>query len=175
MPLKKILNLGCGRVHRPDAVNVDAVPSVGADIVHDLNLTPWPFPDGWFKEVHANDVIEHLHDTVTTMKEIHRVCENGAVVRLTVPHFSSVGAFVDPTHRRFFAAGTFDYFKEGHHLNYYGGGTYEVRNLQIVFWHTPLNKVVWRLANRYREAYERRWAWLFPARFLYVELGVIKR
>ena len=33
---------------------------------------------------------------------------------------------------------------------------------------------VWRLANRFPAAYERRGAWIFPAWFLYVELEVVK-
>jgi hypothetical protein len=33
---------------------------------------------------------------------------------------------------------------------------------------------VWRLANRYPAAYERRWAWIFPAWYLYFELEVDK-
>jgi SAM-dependent methyltransferase len=169
-----ILNLGCGQVRRPDAINLDVVESVNADVVHDLNRRPWPFPDGSFTEVHANDVLEHLHDTVETMRELHRVCRDGAIVNLTVPHFSSVGAFVDPTHRRFFAAGTFDYFKEGHHLAYYGAGAYRVKKLQIVFWQSLVNKLVWRLANRFPEGYEKRWAWLFPARFIFAQLEVVK-
>ena len=39
---------------------------------------------------------------------------------------------------------------------------------------TLVNKLVWRLANRYPEAYERRWAWVFPAFFLSFELEVVK-
>jgi SAM-dependent methyltransferase len=170
----EVLNLGCGRVPIKGAVNLDAVEGLGADVVHDLNVLPWPFAAGRFREIHANDVIEHLHDTVATMAEIHRVSRPGAIVHLTVPHFSSVGAFIDPTHRRFFAAGTFDYFTDGHQLDYYGGGSFRIRELQILFWETPLNKLVWRLANRYREAYERRFAWLFPARFIYAKLEVVK-
>ena len=37
---------------------------VGADVVHDLNSMPWPFGNDTFDEVHAYDVIEHLHDVV---------------------------------------------------------------------------------------------------------------
>jgi SAM-dependent methyltransferase len=170
----EILNIGCGRVPVEGAINVDLVPGVNADVVHDLNVKPWPFASDHFREIHAKDVIEHLHDTVSTMAEIHRVCRDGAVVHITVPHFSSVGAFIDPTHRRFFAAGTFNYFEEGHQLSYYGGGAFRIRQLRIIFPQTLLNKLVWRVAERYRDAYERRWAWLFPALFIYAELEVVK-
>jgi SAM-dependent methyltransferase len=170
----EVLNIGCGRVPVENAINVDLVPSVNADVVHDLNVRPWPFEDDRFAKVHARDVIEHLHDTVATMAEIHRVCRHGALVDITVPHFSAVGAFMDPTHRRFFAAGTFDYFAEGHHLSYYGSGAFRIRQLRIVFPPSTLNKIVWRLAERYRDAYERRFAWLFPASFIHAQLEVVK-
>jgi hypothetical protein len=37
-----------------------------------------------------------------------------------------------------------------------------------------VNKLVWRLARRAPAAYERRYAWMFPAWFLSFELVVIK-
>jgi hypothetical protein len=33
---------------------------------------------------------------------------------------------------------------------------------------------VFQLANRWPHEYERRWAWMFPAWFLYYELEVVK-
>ena len=44
------LNIGCGRVHRQGAVNLDISPDVGADVVHDLNCLPWPFEAGQFEQ-----------------------------------------------------------------------------------------------------------------------------
>src|SRR5437870_4036144 len=94
----EVLNLGCGRKRMEHAINLDMVPDTHPDIVHDLNLTPWPFADNTFKSIHAWDVIEHLDDTVRTMEEIHRISRNGAHIHVTVPHFSSSNAFTDPTH-----------------------------------------------------------------------------
>ena len=37
-----------------------------------------------------------------------------------------------------------------------------------------VNRVIFRLANRWPQEYERRWAWMFPAWFLYVELEALK-
>ena len=39
---------------------------------------------------------------------------------------------------------------------------------------SAVNTLIWRLANRFPVRYERRWAWLFPAWFLYFELEVVK-
>ncbi len=44
------------------------------------------------------------------MKEIHRVCINGAIVWIRVPHVDGPGAFQDPTHNKFFNDLTFLYF-----------------------------------------------------------------
>lgn len=167
----QILNLGCGLKRMPEAVNVDMTDATHPDVVHNLNQRPWPFEANQFSAVYASDVIEHLDDTVATMEEIHRVCERGAIVHINVPHFSSPGAFTDPTHRRYFGALTFDYFAEGH---FYSECSFRTRHKQLIFQPTRINKLVWRLANRYLVAYEQRWAWIFPAYFLYVELEVIK-
>lgn len=170
-----ILNLGCGRKRLQNAINVDLVMEVKPDVVHDLNQTPWPFDENEFAEVYANDVIEHCSDIVVIMDEIHRVCRDGAIVRITTPHFSSANAFTDPTHRHFFSYFSFDYFTGEHEFDFYSDRRFRRRKSQIFFHPTLVNKVVWRLANRYPHAYEHRWAWLFPAWFLSFELEVVKR
>lgn len=171
---RRKLCLGSGLKKQPDAVNVDMVSSTAPDIVHDLNRSPWPLPDNWFDECHAYDVIEHLDNIVTTMEEIHRVCRNGAVVRITVPHFSCANAFTDPTHRHYFSAFSLNYFTGEHQFSFYSDRHFRRKANQILFATTWLNKVVHRLANRFAGEYERRWAWMFPAWFIYFELEVIK-
>ena len=171
---RRVLNLGSGRRKIPGAVNVDVSSEVGADLVHDLAVVPWPLQADTFQEVHAQDVIEHLSETVQVMEEIHRVCRNGARVHVTVPHFSSGNAYTDPTHRRLFGYFSFDYFDETHVFGFYSAARFRRTRAQIVFYPTLLNKLVRRLANRWPLAYERRWAWIFPAWFLSIELEVVK-
>jgi SAM-dependent methyltransferase len=172
--LSDVLNLGCGRKHVEDAVNLDVTPETNPDVVHDLDLRPWPLPEGHFREVWAHDVVEHLGDVVATFEEIHRVCRDGAAVHVTVPHFSSGNAYTDPTHRHFFGYFTLDCLTEGAELSFYTRARFRLRRRSIIFYPTLLNKLVWRLANRYPAAYERRWAWVFPAFFLSFELEVVK-
>jgi predicted SAM-dependent methyltransferase len=171
---KTVLNLGCGRKHIAGAVNVDAVASTEPDVVHDLNRRPWPLADDRFSEVHAYDVIEHLDDVVKTMEEIHRVCRDHAVVRITVPHFSSANAYTDPTHRHYFGSRTFHYVTGEHDFSFYTQARFARRASEIIFHPSLQNKLVRRLAKRYPDAYERQWAWIFPAWFLYFELEVLK-
>ena len=171
---RRVLNLGCGRKRVEGAVNVDAVESVAPDVLCDLNRRPWPFPADHFDEVLAYDVVEHLEDVMRTFEEVHRVARDGAVVRVTVPHFSSGNAYVDPTHRHFFGYQTLDYLTDAGEFSFYTRARFRIRHRQIIFWPTLVNKVVWRLANRYPVWYELRWAWVFPALFLTFELEVVK-
>lgn len=172
--MNKILNIGCGRKRIDGAVNLDISEGVGADVVHDLNRFPWPLPSDHFREVLAYDVIEHLPDVVPVMEEIYRVCRAGAHVHITVPHFSSANAFTDPTHRHQFSCFSFDYFGADHALSFYSRARFTRSRAQIVFYPTPVNKLVHRLANRRPAEYERRWAWMFPAWFLSIDLEARK-
>ena len=169
-----VLNLGCGRKHRPEAVNLDRTEASSPDVVHDLDVRPWPFADGRFERVYAFDVIEHLADVVAAMEELHRVCRDGAAIEITVPHFSSGNAFTDPTHRHFFSRFSFDYFDPTHEFGFYSAARFSVVRSNLIFEPTLMNRVVGRLANRYPKRYEARWAWMFPAWFLSVELRVVK-
>lgn len=171
---RTVLNLGCGRKHRPDAVNVDVTARTNPDLVHDLNVRPWPFPSDRFDLILAQDVVEHLDDVVAVMEEMHRVCRAGGVVEIVVPHFSSSNAFTDPSHRRFFSRFSFDYFAEDHALAFYSTARFKVLTANLIFQPTLANKVVHRLANRFPRAYEQRWAWIFPAWFVYAKLQAVK-
>lgn len=170
----RILNLGSGRKVVAGAVNIDRAPDLGADVIHDLDKFPWPLPSNHFHEVLANDVIEHLGNVMEVFTEIHRICGDGAVVRLTVPHFTCANSFTDPTHRHHFGFFSFDYLTGDNELSYYSSVRFRKRSVQLIFYPSMVNKIVWRLANRYPEAWERRWAWIFPAWFLNVELEVVK-
>jgi len=170
----RILNLGSGRKQHEGAFNVDLVPDTNPQLVWDLNSLPWPLPDDHFQEVLAYDVIEHLDNLVAVMEEIHRVCAPGAVVRITLPHYSCANAFTDPTHRHYFSWFSFHYFTGENQWTFYTQRRFKRRSSTIHFYPSLVNKLVWRLANRYPERYERAWAWIFPAHFLSFELEVVK-
>jgi hypothetical protein len=82
------LNLGCGEFKKEGYINLDNSPQTKPDIVHDLNLIPYPFPDNSMERVFAEHVLEHLDRPFAVMKEIHRICQPGAIVEIKVPHFS---------------------------------------------------------------------------------------
>lgn len=171
---RDVLNLGSGHKKLPGAINLDITDRTSPDVVHDLDLRPWPFPDDTFREIHAYDVLEHLRDVIATLEEIHRISKPGARVLITVPHFSSANAFTDPTHKRFFGVDSFSYVTGENAHDFYSGRRFRERSRQLVFHPSLVNKLVWRLANRFPRQYEQRWAWIFPAWFLSVELEVVK-
>jgi SAM-dependent methyltransferase len=168
------LNIGCGQKRLPDCVNLDISANVGADVVHNLDKTPWPFAADSFDEVHAYDVLEHVENVVSALEEIHRISRPGAVLHATVPHFSSANAFTDVTHRHWFGWRSFEPFDSSHQLAHYSNARFRRRYSRISFEHSIVNHAVFRLANRWPHEYERRWAWMFPAWFLYFQLEVVK-
>jgi cyclopropane fatty-acyl-phospholipid synthase-like methyltransferase len=94
-------------------VNVDAVKQDGVDVVHDLDVGPWPFDDGAVKQIQAIDVFEHVAEPVLFMTESHRVLEPGGMLIIKAPHYKCRDAFTDPTHRRFPTEYTWDYWIPG--------------------------------------------------------------
>jgi len=103
------LNLGCGNEKIAGFTGIDISPVFKPDVVHDL-IKGIPYQDSSVDEIRANHCIEHLSDTIFIMNEIWRVCKNGAIVNIIVPHQSSRMAFADPTHKRIFNEESFKYF-----------------------------------------------------------------
>ena len=95
----RILDLGCGARKLPSAFGVDILPSIGVDVVHDLNQFPYPFADGSFDAVILYHVIEHLSDVPRTVVEAHRILRPGGQVWIATPHFTDAHSWVDPSHR----------------------------------------------------------------------------
>jgi predicted SAM-dependent methyltransferase len=107
---QKILDLGCGKKKRDGAIGVDISDRHGADIIHDLNIFPYPFLDDEFEEIYLDNVLEHLENPLKVIEEIYRICKYGGVVKIIVPYFRSNWAFIDPTHKHFFTVNSMDYF-----------------------------------------------------------------
>lgn len=113
------LNLGCGDQFLDGYINCDMLPNVKTDKVFDLEKFPYPFADNFADEVLMDNVLEHLHDIVSTMREIHRILKPGGVVKIIVPYGKADRAIQDPTHVHFFTEKSMNYFTEGYHFDYY--------------------------------------------------------
>ena len=103
----KKLNLGSGKDYLEGYVNVDNNSRSRADIVHDLNLYPYPFSDNEFDEVLASHLIEHLNDPLDFLQEIYRITKRGAKIIIKCPHFSC--NWFHPRHRSAISTKLFDF------------------------------------------------------------------
>jgi SAM-dependent methyltransferase len=100
---EKVLDLG-GGVHKvPGSICVDFDPRCGADVAHDLDSMPYPFQENSIDAIYMNHCIEHLKDPKGTLEECVRIARTGAVIYITVPHFTNGASFGDITHRRYFS------------------------------------------------------------------------
>jgi len=151
------LHLGCGKSKLPSFIGLDLAPLDGVDVVHDLNVFPWPFADDSVAELVMTNLLEHLPDTVRAMEEVWRVCRHGATVMIEVPYYNSAGAFRDPTHLKFFTEESFDYFTpDGEtflsHYNYYSKARFHVvsvQPLQRQCFNMLPRRVQWFLAHHF--------------------------
>ncbi|MBO89251.1 MAG: hypothetical protein CMP14_06990 [Rickettsiales bacterium] len=98
------LNLGCGNHKIDNFINVDKFVHCEPDEVVDLESFPWPWIDNSADEVVMSHILEHLgQDTnvyFAIIKELYRVCCDGAEVRIAVPHPRHDDFLNDPTHVR---------------------------------------------------------------------------
>ena len=96
------LNMGCGENPKKGYINVDKYGE--PDVLHDLELFPWPWDDSSVNEIVLNHVLEHLgQDTdiyLNIIKEIYRVCKDQAIIHIAVPHPRHDDFINDPTHVR---------------------------------------------------------------------------
>src|SRR4029079_9092635 len=103
----------------------------GVDVVRDIERHGLPFSDSTVTHVWSSHFLEHVHNLVFVMNEIHRVCCDDALVELSVPTLLGPWAAADPTHVRLFNARTFQYFeKDGVAPNVHEGSpTHDYANI----------------------------------------------
>ncbi|RCK78597.1 MAG: hypothetical protein OZSIB_1319 [Candidatus Ozemobacter sibiricus] len=167
----------------PGSLGLDLLPWTQADIIHDLNQFPYPFPDSTFEGVHADNVLEHLERPIRVMEEIHRITKPGARIEIIVPYFRSKYAFTDPTHRTFFGIDSFAYFDPTHPTSQqypYTQARFAIEkrvfNEGMTFTGPMrfLIHAVTRFANRWPQRYEYFLGHLFPLDQLTFVLRTIK-
>ena len=121
---KRRLDLACGNNKRAGFIGVDrSREETQADVAHDLEVYPWPFPDSYADEVYCSHFIEHVSDLVAFINELWRILKPGSAATFVAPYYTSVWAIQDPTHKRFIAEQTFLYFdrdwREANRLSHY--------------------------------------------------------
>lgn len=104
---KRVKVLGpAGRKTFDNLTTLDIEPSHKPDIVHDLNVCPWPLEDNSFNEVHAYEVLEHLgrqgdyRSWFAHFTEIWRILKPNGFLFATCPSAKSPWLWGDPGHTR---------------------------------------------------------------------------
>ncbi len=157
-----ILDLGCGNRKYPGAVGLDLSADTEADIVHDLDDYPWPIADSSFDQILMQDVIEPVAEPYRLMEELHRIARPDAVVQLRTPHFSSMLAYGDPTHRHYLSALAVSSLADPG-FAHYGLARFDLEAVVIDSWLPYRALGVQWAANRWPAVYEKYFAFIFPA------------
>lgn len=168
-----IIDLGCGSSKRAGAWGVDCFEFPGVDQIIDLDNTPWPLPEGHFKEIFATHIIEHVVSIPDFMREIHRISRNGAIVNLVTPHFSSVNSYKDPTHRWHLASDWYSVFTESYLRSQVP--LFEHVKTEIVFGSNMFNFLPKTIIKfRGIKAWEKKYSFIYNARNIITSLRVVK-
>ena len=165
--LKTVLDLGCGKKKRPGTIGVDFSDRHDADVIHDLNVYPYPFEAESVDEIYLDNVLEHLDEPMRVMEELHRICKNGASIKIIVPYFRSYWAYIDPTHQTFFTVDSFGYYDPDHIIcKRYDYVSTRFKVDRIVFNESLENgwfkTLLLKFANKYPNRYEHYLGHLFP-------------
>jgi SAM-dependent methyltransferase len=168
-----ILDIGCGAVKVPGSVGLDISADTAADVVHDLDAFPYPIADASFDQILLQDVIEHVREPIRLFEELHRISRPGARIQMRTPHFSSVLAYGDPTHRHYFSALGVRTLAEPR-FAHYTDVRFRIVHVTLDLWLACRLLGVGMLARRFPDAYEKYLAFRFPTMNIRAELEVLK-
>jgi SAM-dependent methyltransferase len=128
------ISLGCGEKDKGEGwVHVDRVAhGAHVDVVHDLDVRPWPFEDGCAERIEAVDVLEHLEDTVGFFDECWRVLAAGGRLVVQTVHYESANCWRDPTHKRGYHPDVFYFFDPASGWYQTTGKLYTERTWRVV-------------------------------------------
>ena len=91
---------------------MDIRPLKGVDIVHDLEVVPYPLPDESCLLIMGSHIIEHISPKafLAVMDELWRILKPGQQLALSMPYAGSPGYWQDPTHVNGCNQATWQYF-----------------------------------------------------------------
>lgn len=122
-PFPRKINIGSGKNFRDDCLNVDINAMWRPDIVLDISKSIFltkhterfgmmSLQEGFYDEIQANDVLEHIPDLISAMTNCLNLLRVGGVMKVTVPYDLSLGAWSDPTHVRAFNERSWLYYTD---------------------------------------------------------------
>lgn len=122
--MRRELLIGCGHSREKhvkgswttndweNLTTLDVNPAVKPDVVHDLNICPYPFDDNTFDEIHAYEVLEHCGRQgdyrffFRQFYEFWRILKPGGYFVAKMPMWDSEWAWGDPGHTRILTKGS---------------------------------------------------------------------
>ena len=174
-------NLGAGNKRYEGVIGIDLFKGKAVDIVHDINVMPWPVEADTADVVMGFQAFEHFYDLNAVMREVYRISKHGARLIVEVPYFRHVGAYQDPTHVHFFTSNTMAYF---HETPKRPRGAYadDFHFRSIDFWYGWPAKSKNPIIQWYKEFIRKYHRWydgsllsiLFPPAIIIFELEIIK-
>ena len=123
------INLGCAGYKKEGYVNVDWLQSLSPEVVHDLNIFPYPFETESADLIESFHSLEHLDKPFLVMKEMHRILKVGGLLHLKVPHFSR--GFTHAEHEHGFDVTLPLYFDKRFSHSGYFGVDFELQKMQL--------------------------------------------
>ena len=156
---EKILDIGCGKMKHRGAIGIDKFPAEGVDIVHDLNIEPWPIEANSIDKFYCTHVIEHIRELQVLAREIVRIAKDKAIIEFVTPHFSSYTSYGDPTHLWHFSKGSIAILFEQNIET----AKFQVYHNEIRFSGSGLDFFGWLLYKISKKKYEKHFTWIFPA------------
>lgn len=123
------LNLGCGENKKEGFINLDWNSLTMPDVLHNLNMLPYPFIDNSMSLIEAYHVLEHTDAPFLVMKELHRMLKDGGELRIKVPHFSR--GFTHAEHAHGFDVTFPLYFNKGFSRSGYLGFEFVLKNMKL--------------------------------------------
>ena len=166
------LNIGCGNKPKEGYIGVDCFPAAAVDVLCDVNHG-LPFRADSVDAVYLDNIIEHVDSILEFMKEISRVCRDGAPVTVITPHFSSWDSWRDPTHRHHLSYFAMDHFASSWIADYAGC------RMDVVRRHLSFSGGVFGLVGRLLFSlspgwWEKKLCFIFRGGTLYFDLEVRK-
>lgn len=116
-----------GRTTWSKLVTLDWNPAHKPDVVHDLEVLPYPFEADTFAEIHAYEVLEHLGQQgdfrafFAQFSELWRILKPGGVLAATCPSWASIWAWGDPSHRRVLTTGSLVFLDQAQYVRQVDG------------------------------------------------------
>jgi len=87
------IDLGCGDNKKEGFIGFDIRKSSAADYACDLSKGI-PLRDSSVDEIYSSHFLEHIKDYNFMMREMIRVCKNGARIEIVLPYYSYIGAML---------------------------------------------------------------------------------